>query len=171
MIKAVKGIILSIAAVLSICLMCSCDKPLLSGIVEPIRMNVDNSKTETTEISCTVTSLATKEYDKNDTNFNYGYGYVGGKFGFGMIPSSSVKHVVEYYITVVDEDGISCRFQIDELDYKSYAEGDTITVQKVQEYSKDGKPYEPYFAYKGEKLKNAEWSKEERKTGEEEQSD
>ena len=168
--KTLKKAALSIAAVLSVCLMCSCnEEPLFSGIIEPIRVDVDSNKTETTDIPCTVIELLTKEYDK--TVRSYGYGYFGGKYGYGMLPSSNVKHVVDYYAVVADANGVFCRFQIDELDFKQCAEGDTIVIQRVQEYSKYDKPYEPYFAYNGQKLKNAEWYKEEGETIEEEQSD
>lgn len=42
--KVLKRTVLSIAAVLSVCLMCSCnEEPLFSGIIEPIRVDVDSN--------------------------------------------------------------------------------------------------------------------------------
>ena len=152
---------------LAVCsFMCGCDnEPLLSGIIEPIRIYVDDSKTETTDITCTVSQLIAEEYDKTVTDYNYGYGYHYNfssheyGYGFGLIPSSNVVHTIDYYMIVTDSDNTFCRFQIDEADYNKYKENDVVIIQKVQEYSTDGVAYSPYFTYNGKKLQNAKWYK------------
>lgn len=153
--KATIFIILSLAI---FSFMCSCD-------IEPIRLSVDNSKTETTDITCTVSQLIADEYDKTVTDYNYGYGYCYNyqtqsySYGYGMIPSSKVVHTIDYYMVVTDKENTFCRFQIDELDYKKYKENDIVIIQKVQEYTTEGDAYSPYFTYNGKKFKNAKWYK------------
>lgn len=121
-----------------------------------IRVDVDDSKTETTDFDCTITALSTKEYDQTvgGTGVGYGYSPTTGDVGVvvGHSGNKSVKHVVEYYVTAEDCNGTVCRFAIDELDWKTFKTGDTITIQQIQEYTKGGSPYVPYYSFRGKKL-------------------
>lgn len=121
-----------------------------------IRVDIDNDKTEMTDIDCTIIDLLTKEYDRNVGGTGVGYGYSPATGNYGMVVGynggTGVKHVVEYYVTAEDCNGVVCRFRIDELDWKSFEIGDTITVQQVQEYTKGGSLYKPYYSFRGKKI-------------------
>lgn len=126
-----------------------------------IRVNVDESKTETTDIDCTITDLSTKEYDRivGGNGVGYGFSPSTGQFGVvvGVNGGKGVKHVIEYYVTAEDCNGVVCRFPIDELDWKRFKKGDTITVQQVQEHTKSGSPYKPYYSFMGKKLTSVQF--------------
>lgn len=118
----------------------------------PIRISVDESKTEIAEFECVVTDSLTKEYDETVMKSSYGFMYTGDGVKQGLMQTPTTEHVIEYYLVVTDKEGVSCHFQLDELDYKLYEEGDKITLQKVQEYTKSNEAYKPYYAYKGKKI-------------------
>lgn len=128
-----------------------------TSYIDPIiRIDVDNSKTVLTDVDCTVTYLSTKEYDQTVGGTGVGYGYSPTTGDYGVVVGHSgnkgVKHIVEYYVTAEDCNGTVVRFAIDELDWKTFKTGDTITIQEVQEYTKHGTPYKPYYSFMGEKL-------------------
>lgn len=126
-----------------------------------IRVDVDESKTEITDIECTITNLFTKEYDQTVGGHGVGYGISPstGQFGVvvGVNGGKGVKHVIEYYVTAEDCNGVVCRFPIDELDWKRFEKGDAITVQQVQEHTKRGSPYKPYYSFMGKKLTSVQF--------------
>lgn len=136
---------------------CSSGETSETSYLDPlIRVDVDESKTETTDIDCIITDLSTKEYDQTVGGNRVGYGISPSTGHFGVVVGvnggKGVKHVIKYYVTAEDCNGVVCRFPIDELDWKRFEKGGTITVQQVQEYTKGGSPYKPYYSFMGKKL-------------------
>lgn len=157
--KTVRKLIAALACIIVMGAFTGCsdsDTSEVSYLDPLIRADIDDDKTVITDIECAVTALDTKEYDKTVGGSRVGYGYIPSQgsmgIGIGVGGSKSVKHVVEYYVTAEDCNGIACRFAIDELDWKKYEVGDPITVQQVTEYTSYGQPYMPYYSFMGKKL-------------------
>lgn len=116
------------------------------GVVETFdnktRLNVDSKRTETVEMICTVRYMLTKDYEQNDV--------MVVPVGSVCVPLTTSKYVTDYYVVVENEQGIAYRFRMDELDWKMLKTGDTLTVQEIQEYRTNGRPYAPKYTADGQ---------------------
>ena len=135
----------------------------LTGCAEMESITIDDitiinqSKTEITDFDCTIVAKQTTTKSEKHTSYSYGHSYSSkGGYGRVSVPSTYTEVVKDYYIVVKDADSNYARFQIDELDWQLFEAGDTITLQRVQQYGINGKMLAPFIEYKKEKLRNFE---------------
>lgn len=160
-VKHMRKILRKCKVMLSAIMMISCIVGLTG--CEPVTMNLMTSsiQTEISECECAIIAMPTTTETITDSSIGYSYGYgiqSDGKFGFGygLVPKTKQKEITEYCIVAKYNENYYCRFQLDELDWKMYHIGDSITLQVVQKYNSYGGTYPPYVAYNGRKLKDYE---------------
>lgn len=118
---------------------------------------IDHDKTEVTDFDCTIVAKQTTTKSEKHTSYSHGHSYSSkGGYGHVSVPSTYVEVVNDYYIVAKDAESNYARFQINELDWQLFETGDTITLQRVQQYSTNGKMLTPFIEYKKEKLQNFE---------------
>ena len=104
---------------------------------------IDHDKTEITDVDCTVVAKQSTTKSEKHTTYNYGHSYSSkGGYGRVSVPSTYTEVVKDYYIVVKDADSNYARFQIDELDWQLFEAGDTITLQRIQQYGTNTEPTE-----------------------------
>ena len=118
---------------------------------------IDHDKTEITDVDCTVVAKQSTTKSEKHTSYSYGHSYSSkGGYGRVSVPSTYTETVKDYYIVAKDAESNYARFQVNELDWQLFETGDTITLQRVQQYGTNGKILAPFIEYKKKKLQNFE---------------
>lgn len=124
-----------------IALLCGCVFLLKELDAPPIVLDSETISEEVTELECKVSKLYTGDDTQTKTNMNYGYVYTPKGAGYGFTPSKSEVVVTEYFVILTDTDNTSILFETNAATYGLLSEGQTISLDLVNCYTKEGEQY------------------------------
>ena len=122
-------------------MLCGCVLFLKEINAQPIVLDSETISEEATEVECKVSKLYTGDDTQTKTNMNYGYVYTPNGAGYGFTPSKSEVVVTEYFVILTDTDNTSILFETNAATYGLLSEGQTISLDLVNCYTKEGEQY------------------------------